>query len=445
MKSLLTFLLITLPILNLYSAETVHFPKNFKWCVATAAHQIEGGNENNDWWEWENLFPSKIKNGDRSELATDHWNRIPEDTKLLNDLGVQQYRFSIEWSRIETSEGVFNQEAINHYKMELAELKKYGIAPMVTLHHFTSPIWFSHQGGWANSHSPKQFLSFVKYVRQQLGESVQFWITFNEPMVMIGGGYIDGIFPPGIKDWNKAVAPLRNILLAHAMAYKELHKNTDAMVGIAHHLRVMDPFNKLNPVDWYLAQKLSNAFNWAFVDALKDGKISLTIPTIIKYKEVLPELKDTQDFIGVNYYSRDLIQFTPKKNPAVTIKVNDKNSISDLGWEIYPQGIYAILKTIHKKFPNLPIFITENGIADQNDSKRSDFLIQHLKYVHQAIADGINVQGYCHWSLIDNFEWAQGFDPRFGLYEVDYKTFKRTPRKSALLYQKIISKNALTF
>ena len=427
----------------LYSTE-YPFPKDFKWCVATAAHQIEGNNTLNDWWAWEHLTPSKIKNNEQSGLADDHWNRVGEDTELLSDLGVTDYRFSIEWSRIEPKEGQFSPEAINHYKYEINELKKKGISPMVTLHHFTSPQWFAKKGGWANPDSPKMFERFVHYTRLELGETVEQWITFNEPMVLLAGGDISGVFPPGITDWKKIQAPLKNILLAHAKAYKELHQNAKAQVGIAHHLRIMDPYNKHNPIEMFLANKLALAFNWTILNALKTGFVKLNVPTKINYHESIPEIKNTQDFIGVNYYSRDLIQFTPHQKDAITLKVNMKNPKSDLGWEIYPEGMYDILKEVHHKFKNLPLFITENGIADKEDKFRSQFLVDHLYEVQQAIQDGVPVKGYCHWSLYDNFEWAEGFAPRFGLFNIDYQTLKRTPRESALLYHDIIFKNSIT-
>lgn len=443
------FLIIPLFLFSLYSNKLkaqqsfLPFPKNFKWCVATAAHQIEGDNKKNDWWAWEHLIPSKIKNADKSGLAIDHWNRVSEDTKLLNDLGVKQYRFSIEWSRIEPAEGIFDLNAMNHYKNELSELRKYGITPMVTLHHFTSPLWFAKLGGWSERDSSLKFLNFVKFVNQQIGNEVEQWITFNEPMVMIGGGYVTGVFPPGIKDWNETIQPLRNILIAHALAYKELHKNKKALVGIAHHLRIMDPYNKLNPIEHFMAKKLSLAFNWTFLNALRNGKIALSIPTKIDYEENLPELKGTQDFIGINYYTRDLIKYNPLKKEPITIVTNDKSPTSDLNWEIYPQGLYTLLKSVSKKFKKLPIYITENGIADRSDLKRSNYLKIHLEKIYRALSEGVNIQGYCHWTLIDNFEWAEGFSPRFGLYEVNYKTQTRTPRESAFYYQKIISQNGL--
>ena len=410
--------------------------------MATSAHQIEGNNTNNDWWEWEHLIPSKIKNNEKSGIAADHWNKVSEDTKLLNELGVKQYRFSIEWSRIEPKKGFFSQEAMDHYKNEIRELKKYNIAPMVTLHHFTSPLWFAKEGGWASPESPKFFLDFVKFVNQNLGTEVDQWITFNEPMVMIAGGYVNGVFPPGIADWSKIYNPIKNILIAHSLAYKELHRTSSkALVGIAHHLRIMEPYNKLNPIEWYLAKKLSKAFNWTFLNTIKTGELSLSIPTKVKFTESLPEAKGTQDFIGINYYSRDLVQYTPGKKNVITLVTNKKNEQSDLGWEIYPRGLYDILKQVNKEFNNTPIYLTENGIADSIDSRRNSFLTQHLKQIHRALQDGVNIQGYCHWSLIDNFEWAEGFEPRFGLYKVDYETLKRTPRPSALLYQDIITRN----
>ena len=194
-------------------SSTFHkFPEKFKWCVATSAHQIEGNNIYNDWWAWEQIKPSKIKNGDRSLMATDHWNRYAEDIQLMKYLGVTEYRFSVEWSRIEPTEGNFNQEAIKHYRDEILELKKNGINPMVTLHHFTSPKWFADLGGWAQDSSVKQFKKYTEFVNQNIGDLVEYWLTFNEPMVMLAGGYINGVFPPGIKDWKKVSEPLKNVL-----------------------------------------------------------------------------------------------------------------------------------------------------------------------------------------------------------------------------------------
>ncbi len=426
------------------SSTSKTFPADFKWCVATAAHQIEGGNVNNDWWEWEQLIPSKIKNNDSSIVSTDHWNKIAEDTNLMVDLGIKQYRFSIEWSRIEPEEGKFDQSAMKHYIEEIKEIKKNGIDPMVTLHHFTSPLWFSKIGGWANPKSPEKFLAFVKFVRSQLGGSVEQWITFNEPMVMLLGGYASGIFPPGISDWNQLAIPLRNILISHAQAYKELHKNAKALVGLAHHLRVFDPYHQLNPIHIYLAYVLEKAFNWTILNALKDGVISVSVPTLLSYHEEIPMLKNTQDFIGVNYYSRDFVKYKPKEKIIAAIVLKEKNPKTDLNWEIYPHGILRILRKIHNKFGDLPIYVTENGIADAKDSKRSQYLIDHLSEIQLAIDEGIDVRGYCHWSLMDNFEWNEGYSARFGLYEMDYKTLKRIPRKSASLYKEIIHRNAIS-
>jgi beta-glucosidase len=426
------------------ATKQILFPSQFKWCVATAAHQIEGGNKNNDWWEWEHSIPSKIKNNDSSVIATDHWNRLDLDTNLMKELGVNQYRFSIEWSRIEPKEGEFDQVAMNHYRHEIDLLKQNGISPMITLHHFTSPIWFTHKGGWTNEKSPEQFLKFVYYVRTQLGESVSHWVTFNEPMVMLLGGYANGVFPPGIKDWKKVATPLKNILKAHSLAYYELHKNSNAQVGMAHHLRIFEPYSKLNPVDWYLASKFENAFNWTIPNSLYSGTIHVSVPTMIKVDEELPELKGTQDYFGLNYYSRDFIKYTPKGENIASIVLKEKADLTDLNWEIYPHGIFRILKKINQQYNELPIYITENGIADRNDSKRSDFIKNHLKEIYDAINSGIDVRGYCHWSLMDNFEWNEGYSARFGLYQMDYKTLERKPTNSARLYKDIIQKNGWT-
>jgi beta-glucosidase len=426
------------------SSTFLKFPEQFKWCVATSAHQIEGNNLHNDWWAWENLIPSKIKNADKSGMATDHWNRYAEDTQIMAAMGITQYRFSIEWSRIEPIQGNFDLEAIKHYRDEIIELKKNGIAPMVTLHHFTSPKWFADLGGWGQKDSVVQFRKYVEFVNKNLGSYVETWITFNEPMVMIAGGYVDGVFPPGIRDWEKVALPVKHILLAHGEAYRELHKNKLARVGIAHHLRVMHAYHKTNPIEWYLAHKLSKSFNWAIPNALKDGELSINIPTKIKFKEKLAGIKGTQDFLGVNYYSRDMVKFTPKGKDPLVILPNEKSKKTDINWEIYPEGFGKVLEDIHNIFPDLPIYITENGLADKDDKNRTAFIRDHLIQVHKAIAKGMPIKGYCHWSLMDNFEWAEGYHPRFGLYHVDYKTFERTPRKSALYYKSIIEKNGFS-
>lgn len=436
------FILALLPLLG--SAQSVRkFPADFKFCVSTAAHQIEGNNTHSDWWAWEKL-PGKIKNGDRSGLADDHWNRILEDIAWMKWLGVKRYRFSIEWARIEPRQGKWNYAALAHYVFEIEALKVAGIEPMITLHHFTLPKWFQDGGGWMRKDAPLLFEHYVDFVVRELsdnGVEVRDWITFNEPMVTIAAGYLAGVVPPERKDLLSLKAePVLQLLRAHARAYHRIHDIADAngqtvRVGMAHHLRAFKAARWWNPLDHAAAKALERVTNWAIPEALETGRYKFRIPFTLHVNEKIEDLAGTQDFVGVNYYTRDVVRFTGNGAMPIEVSVMPGSETTDLGWEIYPEGFGYVLRESAKRYPGKPIVITENGIADASDSKRSEFLRTHLDQVLNAIKDGAPVEGYCHWSLLDNFEWIEGFTPRFGLLEVDYKTFKRTPRKSAELFR----------
>ncbi len=426
------------------SKETRSFPASFKWGVATSAHQIEGGNEQSDWWEWEKL-PGKVKHGDQSGAATDHWNRLEEDADLIKSLNASVYRFSIEWAKVEPHEGFYNEEAIRHYQDEVKILNARGIESWVTLIHFTLPQWLAKKGGLEWEGFPDAFARYARKVSEALGPlGVKTWMTLNEPMVVIAAGYLNGVFAPGEKRKIEDLeGPIAGSLRAHMLGYRAIKGAIpDARVGVAHHLRIFDPAD-VNPLSFWLAKSLDNAFNWAFVMALETGKFKATIPLQKGLDIRIPELKGTQDFLGINYYSRDMVSIDLFKQGFVKFGTPWNSKKSDLGWEIYPEGFYRVLKAANKKVPNKTILITENGIADSRDHLREKFTKDHLAALHRAITDGVPVEGYCHWSLLDNFEWAEGFEPRFGLFEIDYKTFKRTPRKSADAYGTIARKNAL--
>ena len=426
-------------------ASEQSFPSDFQWCVATSAHQIEGNNFNSDWWDWEQLS-GKIKNGDRSGASTNHRQLFVQDVELLKQLHVKTYRMGLEWARIEPSEGVIDWHEVDLYKQELQLYKANGIKVMATLQHFTLPKWVAAKGGWQWSEMPKRFAQFSALMASQYGSLVDSWITLNEPMVLLLAGYQNGLFPPGLKmNLQDMQAPLVNMLKAHALAYHQIKSiaGVSSKIGVAHHLRIFDAYNRLNPLDQIAAKIASKNFNWAFVNAMETGILQMSIPGQLKIDQEIPGLKSTQDFIGINYYSRDRVQFTPGGPQAFALHTTEGAELSDLGWEIYPKGLYRLLKKISRRFPNKDILITENGIADAKDAKRSQFMLEHLTQVQRAIDKGIRVKGYCHWSLMDNFEWAEGFTPRFGLFEVDYVTFARTPRPSALLFAKIAGSNSL--
>jgi beta-glucosidase len=418
------------------------FPKDFKWCVATAAHQIEGNNTHSDWWAWEQL-DGKIAHNEKSGKASNHWDMLEEDTKLISDLGVDTYRFSVSWSKIEPEKGKFNKEAINHYKKEIALLKQNKIEPFVTLHHFVSPHWFTKSGGWENDDSPQVFLNFVKEAYKHFGNDVNYWVTFNEPMVFIGGGHIEGVTPPGKTDFS-IKKPLINFLKAHVLAYQYIHsKNPKAKVGLAHHIRFLEPYRKWHPIDQIIARQTDHIFNWSLLEAFETGKLKIWVPFKVSINQAIPGLKGTQDFIGVNFYTRELLKFTLSHKNFVERKYYLDKPRSDLNWEIWPEGFQITLDRVSKMFPGRDILITENGIADKDDKHRKFFIKTHLEVILNSLKKKYPIKGYCHWSLLDNFEWIEGFEPRFGLYHVDYKTFKRTLRPSGEYLKEVIRKNSL--
>jgi beta-glucosidase len=422
----------------------VKFPDGFQWCVSTAAHQIEGYNVNSDWWDWEQI-PGHIANGDKSGAACDSWNRVSDDVAMLEHLGVQTYRFSVEWAKIEPEEGRFDQSAIDHYRDEVDQLRAAGISPMITLQHFTFPRWVREKGAWEWDGFSDAFSNFATIVYTEIAPKSRDWVTINEPMVTILGGYLEGQTPPGETRNIADIFPvLSGLLKAHAAAYATLHQlaglyGADIRVGLAHHLRTFDPLIRLNPLDDVATHIAEIEWNWMLPDAIESGTLKMKIPFLANKEEKIPGLAGTEDFFGVNYYTGDLIAFSFKKGLVQhTRKALEKN---DLRWDIYPEGFYRTLTAVAKRYPGKPVIVTENGIADANDSKRSDFIKNHLSEMARAIKDGVPVEGYCHWSLMDNFEWTSGFAPRFGLYEMDYNNFNRTPRPSAELYRQIILDN----
>ena len=444
---LFVFIMVIFGTIAARAETTYHFPKDFKWCVATSAHQIEGQNTASDWWAFE-AESGRIKNGERSGLAVDHWNRVIEDTELIKNLQATDYRLSIEWAKIEPKEGHVDPAAIAHYRSEILTLLAHGIRPVVTLHHFTFPLWLANKGGWEWAGAPLAFDNYTRLVYNEIAPEATDWVTINEPMISTLTGYFAGVFPPAQKRPLHEIVPVvRGLLKAHAAAYATLHRlaaqrRATVRVGMAHAIRTIDPLQRINPLDLLAAHWADDAWNWALPEALESGRLRLSIPFTVEADERIAGLAHTQDFFGINYYTGDDIHFSfhgPVVSPHPT------STINDLGWPIYPKGLYRSLRSVSHRFPNLPILITENGIADSRDAARPEFIRSHLAAVALAIRDGSRVEGYCHWSLLDNFEWAEGFTPRFGLYAVDRETLARTPRPSALAYRNIIVTNAVTY
>ena len=377
----------------------IQFPKNFYWGAATSSYQVEGNNVNADWWPWE------IQAGkERSAKACRHYEFYEQDFDLVKSLNHNAHRLSIEWSRIEPKEGEFSRQALQHYINVIVSLRSRGIEPMVTLHHFTNPLWFAASGGWVSSLSGKRFLRYCDFVTRALARHVHFWFTINEPTVYFSHAYLWGMWPPQAKSFFKAKTVHDHLNEAHIEAYRLIHKIYKELnlggpsVSIAHHMQAIVGCD----------QGLKNRLAVAIIKHLYNFEV---LDHLAKAK--------TLDFIGVNYYSRHLVG----KNNHYPLK---KNS---LGWDIYPQGLAQVLLDL-KKY-NLPVIIAENGICTSDDNERWEYIQGHLKNVHLAMSQGVDVTGYLYWSLMDNFEWAYGFSPRFGLIDIDYNTYQRTVRESA--------------
>ncbi len=398
------------------------FPQNFIFGTATAAHQIEGDNKNNDWWYYEQTGKLPFKSG----KACNHWEMYRDDIELMASLGYNAYRFSIEWARIYPEEGKRSYEAIGRYNEILKLLNKRGIVPMVTLHHFTLPLWFLQKGGFEKEENLKYWKEYVETVRDEIKDA-RFIATFNEPMVYVMAGYIEGQWPPFKKSPRVASKVEANILKAHAIAYEILGEKFQ--VGIVKNIPV---FLSASPRDKDLkaARKADDLFNFNFLDAIWSGEVKTIIG---KYKVEESDI----DFLGVNYYTAYRVKYVmnPLKFYMDVELANIGTRKTDMGWSVYPEGIYKAIEKMRRY--ERPIYITENGIATLDDEWRIEFIIKHLQNVHRAIKDGYDVRGYFHWSFMDNFEWDKGFAPRFGLVYVDYKTFERKPKKSAYVYGEI--------
>jgi beta-glucosidase len=417
--------------------KTGTFPENFLWGTATAAHQVEGGNHANDWWAWEQE-PGHIKNSDRSDPACQHYERFISDFDLLRSLHQNAHRFSVEWSRIEPSPGEFSSTALAHYRDVLQALRDRRMEPVVTLHHFTNPNWIAQAGGWDAPETADRFARFATRVTDELGDLARYWVTINEPTVVAYQGYVRGDWPPGQRDLGAAARVLVTMLRGHWMAYERIkQRHPELQLGLAHHLRVFDPARRFAPQDRAVAAAFGRVFNETILRSLRLGH--LVFPLTRAGKASGP--RQSQDFIGVNYYTRELVKFNRRYRAELFGErmLPGDAPRSDLNWELYPDGLYRTLLALRRE--RLPIYVTENGIADGRDTMRPEFLLTHTNAMLRAIQAGAPVRGYFHWTCFDNFEWAEGYGAKFGLIACDPVTQERRPRPSAQLYAEICRTN----
>ena len=409
------------------------FPANFYWGASTSAHQVEGGLIN-DWTEWEKVNAKRLAASAKREFghlpswpkiqsaaadpqnylsgsAADHGHLYQQDFDLARSLDLNAYRFSVDWSRIEPQPGKFSSAGLSFYKKLVIALRKRKIEPFLTLWHWPLPLWLRDRGGWSSKEAASRFASYTEAVVNALKDEVTFWITLNEPQIYAVNSYLRGLWPPQRRNPLAYLTVLNHLIAGHREAYRAIKAiDPSAQVGVAK--------------------------NNIWFEAYRNRLPNLAIKAVMDWwwnDRFLRKIDKYQDFIGLNHYLHSRINYGLNKN--------QNQRISDLGWELCPESIDHVLRDL-KKYQK-PVFITESGLADHQDINRAWFIKEVLKNVHRAIAEGVDVRGYLHWSLIDNFEWDRGFWPRFGLIEVDYQTQKRTIRKSALEYAKVAKNNCL--
>lgn len=419
------------------------FPEGFIWGTATAGHQVEGNNDNSDWWEYELRpdSPAKEPSGD----AIDHYHRYPEDIALLASLGFGMYRYSVEWSRIEPSEGVFDSSALAHYREMTEAVRAAGMEPMVTLNHFTIPRWLADKGGWLCPEIPDLFARYCGKVVAELGDLVTWYCTINEPGIVAFGGYLGAFsFPPGtsgIDNWEKSIEMLVQAHHRSRAVIKDVRP--EARLSMTHGISETEHNWASAPMSKYVKYRMVGAF----LDACADD-----------------------EFIGIQCYSRSVEKAPWYMFPMAWLAANvrpigrrviprvlagkakggrkrksrpDPRRLTDIGWEYRPQAVAAVAREIAGIYPDKDILVTENGIAAADDKERVEFITEALSHLHRVVEDGIRLRGYIHWSAFDNFEWAEGYRMQFGLIGVDRSTQERTVKPSALLLGEIARTNRL--
>ena len=400
--------------------------------AATAATQIEGGDENNNWARF--AREGKVYDGTSPVRACDHYNRFREDIDLMADMGIEIYRFGIEWSRIEPAPGAFDPEVLAHYREEIEYMLSRGIRPMLTLHHFTNPLWFEDMGGFTNKRSVEIFMRFAERVIDALGDLVEDYITVNEPNVYATNSLFWGTWPPQKKSFSALVRAFTNMTACHVRAYEMIHRKRREMgkeptrVSFANHLRVFEPKNPKNIWHRFCASASEWLFQGAITRAMMTGRCAFPVlhPRGVKAGKYY-------DFIGINYYSRSTVT-------GLADGVREGCDKNDLGWEIYHEGLIELSRRLAERY-SAPVFVTENGTCDNSDSFRPLFVYDQLKLISETDNP---IERYYHWSFLDNFEWREGESARFGLVRVDYETQRRTVNDSGKLYKSIIQNKGAT-
>jgi beta-glucosidase len=413
------------------SSRELRIPEGFLLGTASAAHQVEGGLWN-DWMRMEQDEPGRIKHGDSAAVAIDHFHRYREDLALLAAMGHTAQRFSVEWARVEPEPGRFDSAALRHYAAVIAACRDLRMEPVVTLHHFTLPVWLADLGGVLAPDAPRLFARYAAACAEAFGEGVRWWVTINEPEVLMALGYAEGAWPPHRRSPALALRAGAGLLRMHAAAATVLHqvgaaRGRPTMVSIAHHERPFRPAPgslAARSVAWAPHLLFNRWFLWSCVL----GRVLPPAGT----GQVVPGLRGSLDYLGLNFYAEERVRFDWRASSRLFVSSDPDPALprNSLGWSIDPGGLRRALVSLCAEL-RLPVIVTENGVADEDDELRSDFLLDHLRAVVEAIGDGADVRGYLHWTGFDNFEWLEGYGARFGLVAVDRATLERRPKPSA--------------
>ncbi|HSJ06736.1 MAG TPA: GH1 family beta-glucosidase [Longimicrobiales bacterium] len=438
------------------------FPDGFLWGAATSAYQIEGapladGAGPSIWHRFSHI-PGNIARDETGDTACDHYNRYRGDVALMAELGLQTYRFSISWSRVlPAGRGAVNRAGLDFYSRLVDELLGHGIQPNVTLYHWDLPAALDDAGGWTHRDAAGWFADYAEIVARRIGDRVGLWTTLNEPWVIVDAGYLHGVHAPGRSSASEAVHAAHNLLRAHGAGVQALRTHVDGRIGIAINLEPKVPASD-RPADAEATRRADAYMNRFYLDALLRSSYPAELEGI--FGDAWPEvpagdmalIAQPLDFVGINFYKRGVTRHDPAAWPVyASLAPQPQNPFTALGpdWEVYPPAFTDVLLWFRDRYGDMPVYVTENGAAFEDpapaadgsvdDAERVGYLRRHLRALHAAIRAGVDVRGYYVWSLLDNFEWSAGYAPRFGIVGVDYRTFERTPKRSARFYAEVIA------
>lgn len=440
----------------------IQFPKDMKWGVATASYQIEGatseGGRGPSIWDTFAKTPGKVVNGDNGDIACDSYHRYDEDVELMKELGVDTYRFSVAWPRIfPNGVGEVNQEGLDYYHRLIDKLLENGIEPMCTLYHWDLPQALQDKGGWANRETIDAFVQYSELMYKEFSGKIKKWITLNEPWCISFLSNFIGVHAPGNRDLQLATQISHHLLVAHGKSvikFREL--GIDGEIGFAPNTTWLEPYSTRQEdidacnreIGWYIEWFMDPVFKGTYPDFMVEWFKKKGVELQIEEGD-MDTIQQPIDFLGINYYTGHIARYKENEGLLDWELVEMNYNRTDIGWPIYPDGFYNVLTRIKDNYGDVPIYITENGSCyndePENDVVQDDgrisYFEQHLTALHRAMESGVNIKGYIIWSLLDNFEWAEGYTMRFGIVHVNYRTLKRTPKESYYWLKQTITNN----